>query len=40
VIGFDRLSEDFALPQKVILANKFIQGPRSHPISKGGFSLE
>jgi hypothetical protein len=40
VIGFDGLAENLPLSQEVLLANKFIQGPRPHPIRKGSLFLE
>ena len=40
MIGFDGLAENLSLTQEMILANKFIQCPRPHSISKGSLSLE
>jgi len=40
MIGFDGLSENLSLTQKVILADKLIQCQRSHPIGKRSLSLE
>jgi hypothetical protein len=40
MIRLDGLAENLSFTQKVILANKFIQCPRPHPVGKGSLSLK
>lgn len=40
MIGFNGLTENLPLAQQVILADKFVQRPGSHPVRKGSLPLE
>ncbi len=40
MIGFNRLPENLSLTQNVILANKFIQCARPHPVGQRRLSLK